>query len=131
MMSLFTSLQRFRVFYRLHALMKAWCKKLALIVLLLPPLQGLAATLSAFTCYSGNAHQGTIGAHQHDGGTSHEHDEETGADHSGHLNCHHFFSSIPAPVAVTVPSDIPAFESSISLLFTLFVPERPQRPPRV
>lgn len=112
--------------------MKTWRKKLAVFVLLLLPLQGLAATLSAFTCFSADAHPtADANAHSHDGGgSSHEHDGETSKDHSGHLNCHHFFSGIPAVMVVTVPTELPAFESSISLLFTLFVPERPQRPPR-
>lgn len=110
--------------------MKAWWKKFAVIVLLLLPLQGLAATLSAFTCFSADAHQ-TVASntHSHDSGSSHEHDGETSKDHSGHLNCHHFFSGMPAVMAVSVPSDIPAFESPISLLSTLFVPEQPHRPP--
>jgi len=110
--------------------MKAWRKKLAVIVLLLLPLQGLAATLSAFNCVSGDAHQTTTHTHSHDGGLPHEHDGETGQDPSGHLGCHHLYSAMPPVMGVSIPSDIPAFESSIFLLFTLFVPEQPRRPPR-
>jgi hypothetical protein len=111
--------------------MKAWWKKFAVTMLLLLPLQGMAATLSAFTCFSPDAH-GTFGtnAHDHAGSSSHEDDGETGNVHSGHLNCHQFFSGIPAVVAVNTPSELPAFQSSLSLFVTLFIPERPQRPPR-
>lgn len=133
---------------RLRATMKNWRKKFAMLVLLLLPLQALATALSAFTCHSG-AHHATTGspdrdsgtshashshdgvaAHQHDGGAAHEHDGDASADHSGHLNCHHVFSGMPMALSVHVPAELPAFESSLSLLYTLFVPERPQRPPR-
>jgi hypothetical protein len=110
--------------------MTAWRKRIAVVVLLLLPLQGWAATLSAFTCFSADAHQ-TAGSPHHDTGSPHEHDGDTGNDHSGHLSCHHFFSGMPAAVSEPESPDLPAFESSISLLFTLFVPEQPQRPPRV
>ena len=111
--------------------MKGWRKKFAVMVLLLLPLQGLAATLAAFTCSSADTHHAAAGhAQSHDGGLSHQHDGDTSDDHSGHLGCHHFFSAMPTAMAVAGPADIPAFESSISLLYTLFIPERPQRPPR-
>ena len=102
---------------------------------MLLPLQSIAASLTALTCYSDHAQQteahdpGT--SHGHEGSTSHPHGDESGNDHSGHMNCHHFFSGMPTTVLVGTPSELPAFESSISLLFTLFVPERPQRPPRI
>jgi hypothetical protein len=109
--------------------MTVWRKRIAVIVLLLLPLQGWAATLSAFTCFSADAHQ-TVDAHHHDTGPTHEHDGDTGNDHSAQSGCHHFFSGMPAAMTATESPDLPAFESSISLLFTLFVPEQPQRPPR-
>lgn len=118
--------------------MKGWQKKFAVFVLLLLPLQALATSLSAFTCLSGAAHHSTTdphdhghGAHANDDGAPHQHDSDPSADHSGHLNCHHVFSGMPAAMVVNVPAELPEFESAISLLFTLFVPERPQRPPRV
>ena len=114
--------------------MKNWRKKLALFVLVLLPLQSLAASLTALTCYSGDAHQTQEhdhgASHSHDGGTPHPHDGEAGSEHSGHMNCHHVFSGMPTTLTVSDTSELPAFESTISLLFTLFVPERPQRPPR-
>ena len=115
--------------------MKDWRKKLALLVLVLLPLQSLAASLTALTCYWGDAHQSEQhdhgSSHSHDGGTPHQHDGEAGGDHSGHMNCHHVFSGMPTTLAVSDSSELLAFESTISLLFTLFVPERPQRPPRI
>jgi hypothetical protein len=127
-------LQRLDDLDRLPALVKNWRKKLALIVLLLLPLQSVAASFTALTCYSDHAQQsqthdhGT--SHSHDASTSHQHGDESGNDHSGHMNCHHVFSGMPMTVMLSAPSELPAFESSISLFLTLFVPERPQRPPR-
>lgn len=54
----------------------------------------------------------------------------TQVDRSGHLNCHHVFSGMPTVMTLSEAPDLPAFESSISLLITLFVPEQPRRPPR-
>lgn len=112
-----------------------------MFMLLLLPLQALAASLSALTCHTGAAHHGAVNestahaaAHDgypHDPGAPHHHDGDPSVDHSGHLNCHHVFSGMPAANVLSVPSELPAFESSLSLLYTLFVPERPQRPPRI
>ncbi|MGQ0750225.1 MAG: hypothetical protein ACT4PS_06810 [Betaproteobacteria bacterium] len=133
-LSLLVDLQSLNLLDRLPALMKDWRKKLALFVLVLLPLQALAASLTALTCYSDHVHHTEThdhgASHSHDGGTLHKHDGESGNDHSGHMNCHHVFSGMPTTLIVSAPSELPAFESSISLLFTLFVPERPQRPPR-
>lgn len=122
--------------------MTDWRKKFAVFLLLLLPLQALAASLSALTCHTGVAHHGMTShsdldhgsapdGHVHDHSTPHEHDGDASADHSGHLNCHHVFSAMPVATVVNAPSALPAFDSSLSLLYTLFVPERPQRPPRV
>lgn len=128
------------VFYRLHALMKSWRKQLAVLVLLLVPLQAIAASLSAFTCHTGEAHHAAADAHVHDtlqtshahddDGASHQHEGDASGDRSGHLNCHHVFSGMPTVMTLSEAPDLPAFESSISLLITLFVPEQPRRPPR-
>lgn len=137
-----TVLRHLGLFDRLGALMKDWRKKFAALLLLLLPFQALGASLSAFTCYSGETSHSTASApehdhgsapasHTHDGGTSHQHDGESGAGHSAHQNCHHVFSGMPAATVVNVPAELPEFASAISLLFTLFVPERPQRPPRL
>ena len=121
--------------------MRVWQRQLAVLVLLLLPLQGLAASLAAYTCHSGTTEHATSNAHADDHGTSqtshthddaapHQHDGDAGGDRSGTLSCHHVFSGMPAAMALTRPAELPDFESSISLFSTLFVPELPQRPPR-
>lgn len=121
--------------------MKSWRQKLVVLVLLLVPLQALAASVSAFNCHADASHQATADArtdahgasqalHTHDDGASHQHEGDPGSDHAGFFNCHHLFSGMPADVIASVPAEPPEFISSLSLLFTLFVPERPQRPPR-
>jgi hypothetical protein len=121
--------------------MNDWRKKFALFLILLLPLQALAASFSALTCPGDAAHQGAVTDaivdhhtshenHSHDPGKPHHHDGDAAMDHSGHLNCHHVFSGMPTIAVVNVPDQLPALESSLSLLHTLFVPERPQRPPR-
>jgi len=112
--------------------MRAWYRKLALLALLtVLPLQGIAATLSALACFLAEKHQAAEShIHSDQGGSFHEHDGDPGENQSGHLGCHHFFSAMPTVVTMTTPSEVPAFESTLSLLFTLFFPEQPQRPPR-
>jgi hypothetical protein len=112
--------------------MNNWWRKLAVLLLFAAlPLQGTAATLAVLSCLSGHEHQSAPShGHEHHDQSSHQHDGAAGADHSQHLCCHVFGSSLPAAAVTTPPADLPAFESSISLLATLFIPERPQRPPR-
>lgn len=127
------------VFYRLHAPMKFWREILAVLMLLLVPMHALAASLSALNCHTGEAHQAPVDAHvhgtsqishTHEGAASHQHEADPGVDPSGFSKCHHVFSGMPATPVVNAPAELPEFESTISLLLTLFVPERPQRPPR-
>ena len=121
--------------------MNHWRRKFALFFILLLPLQALAASFSALTCPGGAAHQGAASDaivdhdvshenHSHESGKPHHHDGDGALDHSGHLNCHQVFSGMPTIAVVNVPDQLPALESLLSLLHTLFVPERPQRPPR-
>jgi hypothetical protein len=112
--------------------MKNWWRKLAVLLLFAAlPFQGTAATLAALSCVSGDEPQTVQShAHSHHESPSHQHDGGAANDHSQHLCCHLFASSLPAAVVSTPAADLPAFESSISLLATLFIPEQPQRPPR-
>jgi hypothetical protein len=112
--------------------MKNWWRKLAILLAFVAlPLQGMAATLEALSCFSADEHQ-TVQSHAHgdQDGSSHHHDDDAATDHSQHLCCHFFSSSLPASVVTAAPADLPVIESPISLLVTLFIPERPQRPPR-
>lgn len=111
--------------------MNGWWKKFVLILLLVIPLQGLAATLSTLSCFSAEERATTPShAYIHHDGPSHQHEGDGSKDNSGHPCCNHFFSAVPAVAATAAPSELSAFESALSLLTTLFVPERPQRPPR-
>jgi hypothetical protein len=120
------------ILFTLRPLMKFWWRKLAVLLLFVAlPLQGAAAVLGTLSCFSADEYQ-TAHPHanaQQDGSSDHE-DGNTISDSSQHHGCHFFSSSLPASVVKTAPADLPAFESSISLLATLFIPERPQRPPR-
>ena len=110
--------------------MKNWLKKLAVLLLFVAlPLQGAAATLTALACSSSDEHQ-TARSHAHQDGASHQHDEEAASDHTQHFCGHLLASSPPAATIKMVFPGLPVFESSICLLATLFIPERPQRPPR-
>jgi hypothetical protein len=113
---------------------------LAVLVL---PLQGMASTLSSLVCSShdGAAHaaaQVSDGHHHataHDEAVAHDHSVgstggNTNGEHSNHLCCHHFASAAPAVVNKAPNTDLPVFVPALSSLVTLFVPEKPQRPPR-
>lgn len=126
--------------------MHNWHKKIAVFALLLIlPLQGLAAALMPFACLSAPEHNATAGAGAHHHATAeipHQHDVPASAsqnqsnedggnvqNHNGHLLCH-LFSAVPATVVVVAAADLPILVSSISIPLALFVPEQPQRPPR-
>jgi hypothetical protein len=112
--------------------MKLWWRKLAVLLLFLAlPLQGVAATFATLSCLTSDEHQ-TVQSHVHghQDGAPHHHDGDVAGDHSPHHCCHFFTSSLPATEFASASPDLPVFESSISLLSTLFIPEQPQRPPR-
>ena len=95
------------------------------MALVLLPLQGLAASISEIACVSHDAHH-ALSPHAHAHHNPADQDSDTGGDRSSHLTCHHVFNGMPAIMTVDVPAELPAFESSISLLVTLHVPETPQ-----
>ena len=112
-------------------------KVLALSLMLILPVQGIAAALGPILCASSDGHQ-SMAAHTHvhgDDGATHTHDNQDspvsdeGA--SGHLCCHHFSAGIP--VAFEDLLDLTPTLASRSVVppHALFVPEQPQRPPRV
>ena len=111
-----------------------------MLLLALVPLQGLASVVHGLLCAPGIEHAAASSAHDPDAhhhagsdqGAPHDHSDFGGGspDHASHQCCHHF-SSAAAPAAPgTGAADHPVFQSSISLLETLFFPEQPQRPPR-
>lgn len=117
--------------------MKFWWKKLALLLVFLAlPLQGVAATIHALTCLSDGNGQHAAQAQGHDHGShgspgsSHEHDGDTGKSGFAHYCCNLVASGLLVAPTTAVQTEPPTFESPVSVLATLFVPEQPQRPPR-
>lgn len=107
-----------------------WVKKLMLaVVLAVMPLQGIAASLSVLQCPPAPA-AATDAPDSDDGGVP-ERDGNAVKYFSEHFFCHQLHSGIPvAPAKAAIP-DLPAFEPSISLLSSLFIPKQPQPPPLV
>lgn len=112
---------------------------IALLVLALP-LQALAAHAPMMACAEIAAVSGH-GDHQNhavpaDAGKSDHHStpqqHEHGApDNSSHSCCHHVFSGATPAIVLHTPDAPRDITPRISLLSTLFIPELPQRPPRV
>jgi hypothetical protein len=112
------------------------CLMTALLILV--PIQGMGSVVHALTCVAEGEHA-TV-SHDH---AQADHDHGGGAPQSGHSGggtasdhgadgCCHHFTSAAAPLFPRESSvDLPVFQSSITLLKTLFFPEQPQRPPRV
>lgn len=111
-------------------------KILALSLLLILPIQGVAAALGPLLCAAADGHHSMGGdghSQQSNEGTPHSHDKNDGpaADEgvSGHLCCHHFSAGFPVAFE-ELPDLSPTLVSrSIILSHKLFVPEQPQRPP--
>ena len=109
-----------------------------MLLLMLVPLQGMASVVHGVLCAPGMEHAPAVEGHDahghggHDHGAPHDHSKDFGggADHASHQCCHHFSSAAAPAALITGDSDLPVFQSSISLLETLFFPEQPQRPPR-
>lgn len=110
-----------------------------LALLLVLPLQGLAAVIAPLNCLSTGDHHSTQTAghasHEHDsshhGPSHHGSGEDPGtADVAGHMECHHVFSAVPMSFGAPARGDLPVFQATLSLLATLYIPELPQRPPR-
>jgi hypothetical protein len=107
-----------------------------LALLLLVPLQGLAAMVHALSCvpHEENAAAASMHSHSgHDHRASHHHPDQSGGsggnDHSSHQCCHHF-SAAPVDISVDARSDHRVFQPSVALPNLSAVLERPQRPPR-
>ena len=113
-------------------------RKLALLALLLVlPLQGLAAVIGPLMCLNGGEHHSMqTAAPDHEPGAGHhgsspqDSSDKSGGDLAGHLECHHGFSGVPMSFEPAPRSDLPVFQTTLSLLATLHIPELPQRPPR-
>jgi len=103
-------------------------RKLAVLVLLLVmPLQSVAASLSVLQCPAAEA--GATRSSNTDDGAGQERDGDGVKTFFEHFFCHQLSSGIPVSPAAAAAPDIPVFDSSIFILPSLFFPEQPQRPP--
>ena len=107
------------VLYCAPCMMSLVGKFVLLFALLVMPLQGVAASLSALFCPPAVA-AATDSPDGDDGAVNNV---------SEHFFCHQLHSAIPVVPAPAAIPDLPVFEPSISLLSSLFFPEQPQRPP--
>src|SRR5688500_8714814 len=113
-------------------------KILALSLLLILPIQGIAAALGPILCASPHGHH-SMGAESHSHGDdgvphSHSHDNDGPVSDEGtasHLCCHHFSAGIPVAFEDLLELTPTLASRSVVPPHALFVPEQPQRPPRV
>jgi len=107
-------------------------RKLAVLVLLLVlPLQGVAAALSHMLCPPAASSQHLDPSHGHavDGAGHSEDGTDSDTDYGGHLACHLSLSGIPSLSVVVAPRNPPAFETPDALSRAPLFPEQPQRVP--
>jgi hypothetical protein len=112
------------------------------VLLLVLPLQGVAAGLSSLLCAASAEHGKEHAVHMHHHGVvDHAHpaspdqhsSDDSGtstADWTGHLCCHASVPGAPVSAKTAAQPALPAYQPVITRLATLHVPERPQRPPR-
>ena len=106
-----------------------------MILLMLLPVQGMAALTHELVCVDSSeaAHDvhASHGHGSHDHGTPHQHGTDDGtAEHASMQCCHHFSSAAAPALPMAGHVHPPVFQSSIALLETLYFPEQPRRPPR-
>ena len=112
---------------------------LLIALLLIVPLQGMAAAVHALACgphgsalpaaAEQDSHTHQAADHDH---AAHKHDQQSGngaGDHAQHQCCHQV-SAAPALYVSPAPADLPVYVSFPSVLELTFVLEQPQRPPR-
>lgn len=113
-------------------------KILILALLLVIPLQGVAAPLAHLMCSSPSGVEHVNAGDHHGGGdhaASHHPDDsagntgDSGNSHAGHSSCHQASPAIPSVSAAVIASALPIFEPVTFLFPSLFFPEQPQRPP--
>jgi len=115
-------------------------KKLVLTALLLIlPLQGIAATLAPISCHFSGGESVTVSqTQQHDHTAAMEHEiavgtndqEGTTSDYAGHLCCHHPVGGMPVVSVIPANTGPTAYTSLPPDWLPLFAPEQQLRPPR-
>lgn len=135
------------LFPRLADMLARLTRPLLLALLLILPLQSMAAALAPVLCMPQEHHHTAASLHSNVHGAAsqaydhatpgHDHgDSHVGANdgHSdkdgGHVCCHHFASATPMFRTLAVPHDFRAYAASVALMTPLHIPELPQRPPR-
>lgn len=118
--------------------MRYWQSKfMVLLLMLILPLQGLAASLSPMLCHTEAHHVAADSAPGHDKGHPHHGTDTVPAgeqngtsDYAGHLCCSIAFAAVPMVSAGTTPLEPTLYTSPDPVSPPLFVPERLRRPPR-
>lgn len=113
------------------------------LLMLALPLQAVAAFAPLATCgdehavatqaaHDSHAGHSAAGAyHEHHGTGGHPHSgDDPSADSGSHACCHHVFTGAAATSAQGAPEAPRAAIQRVNLLYTLHIPELPQRPPR-
>ena len=122
--------------FRYTATMPRRCATFILTALMLIlPVQGTSAALAKMICDTDDHHPAQMhGDTQHDQGAPHQHAGDGDAsDHkhtAAHFCCDHTATGIPPSFGSAAAADFPVYQSSLTPLISLFVPEQPQRPPR-
>ena len=113
--------------------MTAWCKKLALVLVLTAmPLQGVAATLSILLCHGEAQAHAMHDQGSHDHGVPHDNHQDEGGTtgHSAYHLCCNVTASAPSiAISPATQPDFPVRSFVPDPLHDLFIPDRPQRPP--
>lgn len=110
--------------------MLKFLRKFAVLALLLVmPLQGIAASLTYALCPTTSAPVQLADGHDGHAGGPHEHDGSTDTTHSANLCCHHVFVALPLVVADNGSTEPPVFGTQHRYSTWLFDPEQPQRVP--
>jgi hypothetical protein len=118
-------------YFRIRRVLKALRKFAVLVLLLVLPLQGVAASLTDSLCSSAPAQSQPVVGHGDDGhaSSSHEQNGSTETTYSGNLCCHHVFTAIPVITADAGSAEPPAFDPQHRYSPWLFFPEQPQPVP--
>ena len=107
-------------------------KLVLLAIMLVMPLQGVAATLSVLLCHDAAQLHALHdqGSHEHGVSQDGHPDEGSTTNHHDYHPCNHYTVSVPAAVTLSVsPPDFPVRAFAPDPLHDLFVPELPHRPP--
>lgn len=116
-------------------MLKRYAKLVLIGLMLVLPVQGTAAAVAQILCSTEDHHAPQTQSHaQHDQGTPHQHPGDDGSnkghEHSASLCCHHIVTGAPLGLVSAGTPDLPVYQSSLTPLISLFVPEQPKRPPR-